>query len=332
MPLFIVRNDIVNMDCDIIVNAANSTLLGGGGVDGAIHKAAGKELKEYCKKLGGCRTGEAKITPAFDLKQKYIIHTVGPVWKGGFFKEEEKLRSCYRNSLNLAKEYEAESVAFPLISSGAYAFPKKKAIKIAKEEITEFLKNNDMTVYIVIFDSKAFEISKKLFTDVKEYIDKNYVDMSFRTFGRTTILNNSAPAARESAPADFMMSKAPAADLTDMLNDIDESFSQMLLRKIDEKGITDAECYKKANIDRKLFSKIRNNINYKPKKTTAIAFAIALEMDIDETRDFLMKAGYALSHSDKFDIIIEYFITHNNYNIFDINETLFAFDQVLLGA
>lgn len=332
MPLFIVRNDIVNMDCDIIVNAANSTLLGGGGVDGAIHKAAGKELKEYCKKLGGCRTGDAKITPAFDLKQKYIIHTVGPVWKGGFFKEEEKLRSCYRNSLNLAKEYEAESVAFPLISSGAYAFPKKKAINIAKEEITEFLKDNEMTVYIVIFDSKAFEISKKLFTDVKEYIDKNYVDMSFRTFGRTTILNNSAPAARESAPADFMMSAAPAADLDDMLKDIDESFSQMLLRKIDEKGITDAECYKKANIDRKLFSKIRNNINYKPKKTTAIAFAIALEMDIDETRDFLMKAGYALSHSDKFDIIIEYFITHNNYNIFDINDTLFAFDQVLLGV
>ena len=332
MPLFIVRNDIVNMDCDIIVNAANSTLLGGGGVDGAIHKAAGKELKEYCKKLGGCRTGEAKITPAFDLKQKYIIHTVGPVWKGGFFKEEEKLRSCYRNSLNLAKEYEAESVAFPLISSGAYAFPKKKAIKIAKEEITEFLKDNEMTVYIVIFDSKAFEISKKLFTDVKEYIDKNYVDMSFQVFGRSTCLNSSAPAARESAPADFMMSAAPAADLDDMLKDIDESFSQMLLRKIDEKGITDAECYKKANIDRKLFSKIRNNINYKPKKTTAIAFAIALEMDIDETRNFLMKAGYALSHSDKFDIIIEYFITHNNYNIFDINETLFAFDQVLLGV
>lgn len=323
MPLFIVRNDIINMDCDIIVNAANSTLLGGGGVDGAIHKAAGKELKEYCKKLGGCRTGEAKITPAFALKQKYIIHTVGPVWKGGFFKEEEKLRSCYRNSLNLAKEYEAESVAFPLISSGAYAFPKKKAIDIAKEEITEFLKYND----------KAFDISKNLFKDVKEYIDKNYVDLNFKTYGRRTAdFNRFAPAAKANIPADLMISEAPDAELSDMLNDIDESFSQMLIRKIDEKGITDAECYKKANIDRKLFSKIRNNINYKPKKTTAIAFAIALEMDIDETKNFLMKAGYALSHSDKFDIIIEYFITHNNYNIFDINETLFTFDQVLLGV
>ena len=332
MPLFIVRNDIVNMDCDIIVNAANHTLLGGGGVDGAIHKAAGKELKEYCKKLGGCRTGEAKITPAFDLKQKYIIHTVGPVWKGGFFKEEEKLRSCYRNSLNLAKEYEAESVAFPLISSGAYAFPKKKAINIAKEEITKFIKDNDMTVYIVIFDDKAFEISKNLFKNVKEYIDKNYVDLSLKTFSKTNRFDNFAPAAQKCASTDFVMGEIPAADLTDMLNDIDESFSQMLIRKIDEKGITDAECYKKANIDRKLFSKIRNNINYKPKKTTAIAFAIALEMNIDETRNFLMKAGYALSHSDKFDIIIEYFITHNNYNIFDINDTLFAFDQVLLGV
>lgn len=355
MPLFIVRNDIINMDCDIIVNAANSTLLGGGGVDGAIHKAAGKELKEYCKKLGGCRTGEAKITPAFALKQKYIIHTVGPVWKGGFFKEEEKLRSCYKNSLNLAKEYEAESVAFPLISSGAYAFPKKKAINIAKEEITEFLKDNDMTVYIVIFDNKSFEISKNLFKNVKEYIDKKYVDLHFNPYAARARQNIPAPPescskSADSLPDDYCesaqlpidnyfettelsVSKTQAtSDLTCILNDIDESFSQMLIRKIDEKGITDAECYKKANIDRKLFSKIRNNINYKPKKTTAIAFAIALEMDIDETKNFLMKAGYALSHSDKFDIIIEYFITHNNYNIFDINETLFTFDQVLLGV
>lgn len=355
MPLFIVRNDIINMDCDIIVNAANSTLLGGGGVDGAIHKAAGKELKEYCKKLGGCRTGDAKITPAFALKQKYIIHTVGPVWKGGFFKEEEKLRSCYKNSLNLAKEYEAESVAFPLISSGAYAFPKKKAINIAKEEITEFLKDNDMTIYIVIFDNKSFEISKNLFKDVKEYIDKKYVDLHFKPYAARARQNIPAPPescskSADSLPDDYCesaqlpidnyfettelsVSKTQATtDLTCILNDIDESFSQMLIRKIDEKGITDAECYKKANIDRKLFSKIRNNINYKPKKTTAIAFAIALEMDIDETKNFLMKAGYALSHSDKFDIIIEYFITHNNYNIFDINETLFTFDQVLLGV
>ncbi len=338
MPLLIIRNDITKTDCDIIVNAANKTLLGGGGVDGAIHKAAGKELKEYCSKLGGCETGEAKITPAFNLKCKYIIHTVGPVWKGGFFKEEEKLRSCYRNCLALAKEYKAESIAFPLISAGVYAFPKKKALEIAQEEITEFLKNSDMTVYIVIFDSESYKISKALFNDVKEYIDRNYVES--HSFPRFTMRENYSVSARSSSlPIEdgesaytVLNGYACEDNLDDLLNNVDESFSQMLLRKIDEKGITDAECYKKANIDRKLFSKIRNNINYKPKKTTAIAFAIALEMNIDETKNFLMKAGYALSHSDKFDIIIEYFITRGNYNIFEINNTLFAFDQMLLGV
>ncbi|MBQ7595871.1 MAG: macro domain-containing protein [Clostridia bacterium] len=338
MPLLIIRNDITKTDCDIIVNAANKTLLGGGGVDGAIHKAAGKELKEYCSKLGGCETGDAKITPAFNLKCKYIIHTVGPVWRGGSFDEENLLRSCYKKSLALAEKNGAESVAFPLISVGAYAFPKKRALEIAQEEITEFLKNSDMSVYIVIFDSKAYEISKDLFDDVKEYIDKNYVDShSFPRIIRHEKYSfdaspSFAPKAPDNSAYVVLNECVEDKNLNEMLNDIDESFSQMLLRKIDEKGITDAECYKKANIDRKLFSKIRNNINYKPKKTTVIAFAIALEMNIDETKNFLMKAGYALSHSDKFDIIIEYFITRGTYDIYEINNTLFAFDQVLLGV
>lgn len=344
MPLFIVRNDITKMDCDIIVNAANQTLLGGGGVDGAIHRAAGSELREYCSHLGGCRTGEAKITPAFNLGCKYIIHTVGPFWEGGIHSEEKLLRSCYKNCLALAKENGAQSIAFPLISAGAYSYPKKEALEIASEEITSFLESNDMTVYIVIFDSNSFEISKTLFNDVKEYIDRNYVYDNYNT---DPYLSRRLGAAR--APADraviyedsdlpektkFFISPSDTgkSELDSILNNIDESFSQMLLRKIDERGITDAECYKKANIDRKLFSKIRNNINYKPKKSTAIAFAIALEMDIDETKELLMKAGYALSHSDKFDVIIEYFISKKVYNIYLINETLFAFDQVLLGV
>lgn len=325
MPLQIVRNDITKMKCDAIVNAANSTLLGGGGVDGAIHKAAGKGLLFECMKLGGCKTGEAKITGGYNLPCKYIIHTVGPVWKGGHFGEEKLLRSCYRESLLLAKKNDCESVAFPLISAGVYGYPKDKALQVAVDEISSFLFENDMTVYIVVFDQKSFEISQKLVSDIREYIDECYVE---KHAAMESIRLTMMPPMAVSDTA----SKESLDSLDNALKQIDESFSQMLLRKIDEKGMTDSECYKKANVDRKLFSKIRSDIHYKTSKNTAIAFAIALELDLDETKELLMKAGFALSHSNKFDIIIEYFIVNGNYNIFEINEVLFAFDQALLGA
>ena len=325
MPLQIVRNDITKMKCDAIVNAANSTLLGGGGVDGAIHKAAGKGLLFECMKLGGCKTGEAKITGGYNLPCKYIIHTVGPVWKGGHSDEEKLLRSCYRESLLLAKKNDCESVAFPLISAGVYGYPKDKALQVAVDEISSFLFENDMTVYIVVFDQKSFNISQKLVSDIREYIDECYVE---KHVAMESIRLTMMPPMAVSDTA----SKESLDGLDNALKQIDESFSQMLLRKIDEKGMTDSECYKKANVDRKLFSKIRSDIHYKTSKNTAIAFAIALELDLDETKELLMKAGFALSHSNKFDIIIEYFIVNGNYNIFEINEVLFAFDQALLGA
>ena len=320
MPLQIVRNDITKMKCDAIVNAANSSLLGGGGVDGAIHRAAGHELLNECRKLGGCRTGEAKITGAYKLPCKYVIHTVGPVWQGGNYHEEELLSSCYRNSLQLAKAYECESVAFPLISSGVYGYPKEQALQVAISEICKFLADNDMLVYIVVFDKDGFRVSKKLVRDIDEhYVETHYSEN--RSRGLSSLLRQ---------PETYPMQTA-SLNLADVVNQLDESFSQMLLRKIDEKGLTDSQCYKKANVDRKLFSKIRNNVNYKPKKTTAIAFAIALELSLDETKEMLQKAGYALSHSNKFDVIIEYFIQKGEYNIFTVNEALFEFDQVLLG-
>ncbi|MCQ4022795.1 O-acetyl-ADP-ribose deacetylase [Ruminococcus sp. zg-924] len=326
MPIQIVRNDITKIKCDAIVNAANSSLLGGGGVDGAIHRAAGEKLLKECRTLGGCKTGDAKITKGYNLPCKYVIHTVGPVWNGGKFQEEEQLISCYRNSLSLAKQYKCESVAFPLISSGVYGYPKEQALYIAMNEISKFLLNNEMLVYIVVYDKDSFRISKKLIDDITEYIDECYIEAHY--VGRSTRLttyplDECRPCA---SPQSSMM-----RDLSDVIGSIDESFSEMLLRKIDEKGMTDSQCYKKANIDRKLFSKIRSNPNYKPSKTTAIAFAIALELSLDETRDLLLKAGYALSHSNKFDIIIEFFIKRKEYNIFRINEALFEFDQVLLG-
>ena len=341
MPLEIVRNDITKMKMDAIVNAANESLLGGGGVDGAIHRAAGSGLLAECRTLGGCNTGKAKITGGYNLPAKYVIHTVGPIYEDGKHGEKALLESCYRESLALAKEHGCETVAFPLISSGVYGYPKDQALKVAIDVISDFLLENEMTVYLVIFDKAAYKISEKLFSDIAEYIDDNYVD-EHTDYSRERIRMNVLPSMaprkkRKKSDDDFLVmcdSKAlPLEDDLDVkLRQIDESFSQMLLRKIDEKGMTDAECYKKANIDRKLFSKIRSDVHYKPSKPTALAFAISLELSLAETEDMLRKAGFALSHSNKFDIIIEYFISRGNYNIFEINEALFAFDQSLLGA
>ena len=334
LPLEIVRNDITKMSVDAIVNAANESLLGGGGVDGAIHYAAGPKLLAECKTLGGCKTGKAKITSGYNLPAKYVIHTVGPIYEDGKHGEKALLESCYRESLALAKAHNCETVAFPLISSGVYGYPKDQALKVAIDVISDFLLENEMKVYIVIFDKAAYKISEKLFSDIAEYIDDNYVDEHTDYCRESMRMNAPVQASVGLFEADLCECKAMLSDddLDAKLKQIDESFSQMLLRKIDEKGMTDAECYKKANIDRKLFSKIRSDVHYKPSKPTAIAFAISLELTLSETEDMLKKAGFALSHSNKFDIIIEYFISKGNYNIFEINEALFAFDQSLLGA
>ena len=334
MPLEIVRNDITKMAVDAIVNAANESLLGGGGVDGAIHYAAGPALLAECKTLGGCKTGKAKITGGYDLPAKYVIHTVGPIYEDGKHGEKALLESCYRESLALAKAHNCETVAFPLISSGVYGYPKDQALKVAIDVIRDFLLENEMKVYIVIFDKASYKISEKLFSDIAEYIDDNYVDEHTDYRRESMGMNMPMQASGGFFEADLCECETFFAedDLDAKLKQIDESFSQMLLRKIDEKGMTDAECYKKANIDRKLFSKIRGDVHYKPSKPTAIAFAISLELSLDETEDLLKKAGFALSHSNKFDIIIEYFISKGNYNIYEINEALFAFDQSLLGA
>ena len=339
MPLIIVRNDIAKMDVDAIVNAANESLLGGGGVDGCIHRAAGPELLAECRTLGGCKTGDAKVTGAYRLPCKYVIHTVGPVWHGGSCGEREKLVSCYRKSLALAKEQGCETVAFPLISAGVYGYPKDQALRVAVDTIGEFLMEHDMTVYIVIFDRAAYQIGGKLFADIAEYIDDHYVDEHtdsrrerMRRLNRLETRPMACADGVMAAPCAPMAMKAAPAPLEDLVFELDAGFSETLLKLIDRTGKKDSEIYKKANVDRKLFSKIRNNPDYKPSKTTAIAFAIALELDLEETKDFIARAGFALSRSNKFDVIIEYFIRQKNYDVFAINEALFAFDQSLLGA
>lgn len=383
MPLKIIRADLTTLACDAIVNAANPSLLGGGGVDGAIHRAAGPKLLKACQKLGGCLPGEAKLTKGYDLPAKYIIHTVGPIWRGGTCGEAETLAACYRNSLELALERKCETVAFPLISAGAYGYPKEEALRIAVDQISDFLLTHEMDVTLTVYDRASFRLSQKLMSDVQSFIDEHYIAAHYiarpnnrpsadsaayredmdafcapamprpamapkpakkqkasapsalpsysedTAFGSASAMPHPAMAPR---PAKEKREAARPGSLDDVLGMIDESFSQMLLRKIDEKGMTDAACYKKANVDRKLFSKIRSNPHYQPSKPTALAFAIALELDLAQTRELLMKAGFALSHSSKFDLIIEYFISKGIYDIYQINEALFAFDQSLLGA
>ena len=337
MPLHFIKQDITKLECDAIVNAANNTLLGGGGVDGAIHKAAGGKLLEECKTLGGCDTGDAKITKAYNLPCKHVIHTIGPIWRGGEKGEKKLLESCYKKSLALAKENGCESVAFPLISSGVYGYPKDKALSVAVETISEFLFDNEMTVYIVVFDKASYQISEELFDDIQEYIDDNYVDEKEerRLYNR--------PRRIFSRECDFEVGrvcfeeklespKKLDVSLIDMLANIDDNFAVTLLKLIDLKGITDVECYKKANVSKQTWYKIMNEKDYKPSKNTVISFAIALELSLEETKHLLSTVGFTLSKSNKFDIIIEYFLLNEEYNIFTINETLFKFDQACLGV
>ncbi|KAA9023938.1 macro domain-containing protein [Niallia endozanthoxylica] len=333
MPLEIVRNDITKMKADAIVNAANPALQMGGGVCGAIFRAAGKsELQEACNKIGGCKTGEAVITPGFNLAAKWVIHTPGPVWQGGSKQEDVLLKASYQNSLELAKDYQCQSIAFPLISTGIYGYPKEEALQIAVAAISSFLIHHEMNVYLVVFDKNSFGLSEKLFSSIHQYIDEHYVEETESKFQRNRLEDFDILDTCQEVEMNLQEMQAEEdASLAALLNQLEEPFSNQLLRVIDEKGLTDVEVYKRANMDRRLFSKIRNGVN-SPKKKTVLALVIALQLNLEETIELLETAGYALSHSHKFDVIIEFFIKQENYDIHEINEALFAFDQPLLGS
>lgn len=341
MPLLLVREDITRMKVDAIVNAANEALAGGGGVDGAIHAAAGPQLMEACKELGGCKTGEAKVTPGFLLPARWVIHTVGPVYRDGKHGEEALLRRCYRNALELARRREVESIAFPLISAGTYGYPRKEAVRVAEEEIRSFLQDHDMTVYLVFFNRRAMEAGRLRFPHIAQYIDDAYVQAHEEAFRRQ---QQPASASAKSSTVHYSLDRSlfedmeavceskAAPNLASLIAQKDQGFSGTLLDFIDRRGMTDIQCYKKANVDRKLFSKIRSEKSYRPSKSTVLAFALALELDLKETELLLNRAGYALSHAFVQDIIVEYFINRKEYDIFAVNEALFAFDQPLLGG
>ena len=452
MPFEIIRNDITNMRVDAIVNTANPRPVIGSGTDAAIHAKAGPMLLGARKLIGTMSTGEVCITPGFKLPCKYVIHTVGPVWEDGARGEGYLLRQCYEHSLKIAWRHRCKSIAFPLISTGNYDFPKKLALQIAVETIRKFLEEHDMHVYLVVFNKESLELSSGLVNQVRSFIDDAYVlerekaeysfsvsrdfdfvreqlekaedktaepktlpsslectelpsewelteDLSFNLEfdwdgeigsesrqnkvddipeilelntarsefeerekmvstaplphidlprydeSRSGSVYGTAPRTEKRArgsglfgaskPRSKEQTEAPKFDEQELLRIVQETdagFSETLLRLIDRSGEKDSDVYKRANVDRKLFSKIRNNPQYKPSKATAVAFAIALELDLEETKDFIGRAGYALSRSNKFDIIIEYFITHERYDIYEINLMLFEFDQSLLGA
>ena len=329
MPFEIVRNDIVNMKVDAIVNTANPKPIIGAGTDKAVHDKAGARLLLARKEIGNIAVGEAAITPAFDLDANYVIHTAGPIWKDGRSGEEKLLASCFRNSLGIAKKKSCESIAFPLISTGSYGFPKPLALQIAVREISSFLMENEMQVYLVVFEKQSFELSEKLFKSVSSYIDENYVSEKINAEYKMSNLR-SYELLFEASDTPRYGTICSNPNLDGMLENLDKGFSETLLALIDRTGKKDSEIYKRANVDRKLFSKIRNNVNYKPSKTTAIAFAIALELNMDETNDLLSKAGFALSQSSKFDVIVRYFIENKKYDIFELNSVLFEFDQPLI--
>ncbi|MDE6580168.1 MAG: macro domain-containing protein [Ruminiclostridium sp.] len=344
MPFTIIRQDITKMKVDAIVNAANNNLIMGGGVCGAIFKAANPtKLQIACAKVSPIKTGCAAITPGFNLPAKYVIHAAGPRYSRQNADESEKLlHLSYTNSLELALENKCESIAFPLISSGIYGYPKKEALQVAVSAIKDFLADHDMEVYLVIFDRDSYQVSEKLLNDVESYIDEKYVKEHYVNRREEISADKGLVSLDEMLCEDRVIpqkrSFAKKATLTaantldKFIEKLDEPFNIALLRLIDAKGKSDTEVYKRANIDRKLFSKIRTGKGYTPSKRTILALAIALELTLEETDDLLERAGYALSHSQKFDVIVEFFIINGKYDIFEINEVLFKYDQPLLGA
>ena len=385
MAFQIVRNDITKITADAIVNTANPEPTFMAGTDSAIYLAAGAdELLAERAKIGPIAEGEVAVTPAFDLDAKYIFHTVGPVWNGGGEGEKETVRKCYLNCLKKACELGIESIAFPLISTGVYGFPKAEALLIATSVFSEFLADNELDITLVVFDNESFTLSGKIFAGVNEYIDENYAaekiseeyaftgaaaagigfesaaeevcedkeaalieerekEREERRNRRKNLLHSvrdytgleargkSAMAVPAASMAQMEAVSKPQRSLDDVVKNVSETWSQSLLRLITEKGYTDTEVYKRANADRKLFSKIRSNKDYQPKKATALAFALALKLNIDETKDLLGRAGYALSKSSITDLIVEYFIENQVYDIMTINLALYEHDEPLLG-
>lgn len=389
MPFSIRQANIATVSADVIVNAANEHLLEGGGVCEAIFAGAGpRSMRQACSAIGYCSTGHVVTTPGFDLPCRWVVHAVGPVWRGGGNGEEALLRSCYRSVFAEVSRLGAHSVALPLISAGIYGYPVDQAARVAREEAAAFLERaDDVDVMLVVLDRSQLKTAVDRSGALRRLVDETLAprtepllvpppscagekDGRVRTFsgfcthcgsrlpdGVRFCTNCGAPVAETemfSAPMASAPCPAPPASksrgllgrlsdlprgsarrfdgLNDALRNLDASFSATLLALIDERGLTDAQVYKRANISRQLFSKIRSNRDYRPTKPTAVALGLALRLSMDELQQLLARAGLTLSHSSAFDVIVEFFVQGGEYDIFLINEALFAYDQPLLGS
>lgn len=342
MPFHIIRQDITTMQVDAIVNTTNAQMVGYSGIDLAVHQKAGPRLDALCRELAPLELGFAKITPGFGLPCKYIIHTAGPVWEGGQYGERALLRSCYLESLRLARSHGCETLAFPLISSGHYGYPKDQVLRHAVEVISEYLEYEELTVFLCVYDPASYQFSPSLYADISRFIRSQQADFRPKAAMAKPRLFRKPRECREemAAPCQAMPEMMPCAmpcpppvgSLSDFLEQMDAGFAETLFTLIDQRGMTDVACYKKANVDKKTFSKIKCNPAYRPSKPTAIAFAIALQLNLEETQHLLGTAGMTLSRSSQFDLIIEYFISRGIYDVYEINQALFEFDQMLLGC
>lgn len=322
MPLEIIRDDITKIRVDCIVNPTDEYYSGLGGADAKIHEACGPRLYEKCASLLPLATSEVCLTDSYDLKTcKYIMHTVGPRYSSGSRKELRELEKCYENILYKAIELKMESIAMPLISAGSFGFPSKKAFNVAINTITDFLYDNDLFVYLLVYDNESFDISRKLYHDIKDYLS----DHGFKLDERLNVIGGKSV---EDARA-YLNPKTLKANFLDNYKE-DESFNECLRRLIKEKGLYEKDVYKNANLTKQAFNGIYNENNI-PKKGNVLALAISLKLDIDETIDFIEKAGYSFGRT-KQDYIVKYFIENERYDIYELNEFLLSQDLPYLGS
>ena len=353
MPFKIVRNDITHVKADVIVNTANPKPIYASGTDLAIYQAAGAdELLAERKKVGCIERGDIAVTGAYALNAKYIIHTVGPVWVDGMHKEFETLESCYAKSLQKALELGCDSIAFPLISTGVYGLPKDKALQIAVSVFSRFLLENEMQIILVVFDKKSFQLSGQLVGEIDSFIDANYIrqkrrsEYSRRTSRRSKIESDIAYdsevyeefcrySEEEEVETELLMSvpmPEKAMSLEEELENIGMSFHDKLFELIGESGMDNKDVWKRANLDRKHFSKIQCDEKYHPKKKTVMALCIALELDLEQAKDLLARADWAFSPSSKVDLIVQKAIIDKQYDIYQLNLVLFQYTNEILGV
>ena len=331
MPFEIVHSDITKIQTDAIVNPTDSCFSGSGGTDYAIHKAAGPRLGQACRGLEMLRQSEIMVTEGYDLSCRYVFHIMGPIWFGGRKNEAALLRACYLNALLKAGEMGLSSIAFPLISSGTFGFPKDQVLSIATTAIRDYLTVTDgeLRVLLCVYDKTAYEISRRVelerFLSSADGMTKTALAPGSRFKG--AVMREEA----DSVCYGAMPCEAPQS-LNDWLKHQDDTFAVTLLKLIDRKHMTEVQCYKRANVSKKTFWKINNDPKYRPSKPTVLAFAIALELNLQETEDLLRTVGFSLSHSSTFDMIIEFYIRQGIYDIYEINAALYQFDQVCLGC